>query len=164
VTFSGNEVRNDGWHAGLYIQAGSGITVVGNNIHGNGDGRYSDQRNEDHGIYWSAGSGVIAKNRIERNLAHGIQLYPNAAGVRVDHNVVSRNGKAGVMIAEGAAHNLVERNVITHNVDNSVRSYDLTGAGNVVTRNVIWANGSGNLGQDADGLKFSANVQSDPSR
>jgi hypothetical protein len=163
IQINDSEIRNAHWHAGIYITNGTADKLIGNYIHDNGNFSDPTQANLDHGIYWDSGTGgVIADNLIVHNLAHGIQLYPDANGVTVDWNTIAANGKAGVMIAENATNNTVAHNIVTANTDNSIRSWSLTGTGNTAHDNIVWQNGSGNIGTSADGLTLTNNTQTDP--
>ena len=163
TVIAASEIRNAHWHAGIYLTNADGVQLIGNYIHDNGDFSVDAQSNVDHGIYWDSGNGgLIADNLIQHNVAHGIQLYPSAAGVTVTENTIVSNGKSGVIISNDAANNDVVNNVVAYNADNSIRSDSLSGSGNVVQNNVIWANGSGNFGQETAGLQIGQNFMSDP--
>lgn len=162
VEVFGCEVRESLWHAGIYLDDAYDVRIVSNYVHDNGNFSRPEQANLDHGIYFGRGSGVIANNLIEGNLAHGVQLYPYASDVVVKHNTIVGQGKAGVIVAKEAANNLIINNIVANNADNSIRSSGLTGANNRVVRNVIWKNGSGNVGTSASGLSFTDNLQVDP--
>jgi hypothetical protein len=163
IQINDSEIRNAHWHAGIYVTGGDGDKLIGNYIHDNGNRADPAQANLDHGIYWDSGNGgVIANNLIVHNLAHGIQLYPDAQGVNVEWNTIAANGKAGVMIAQNAANNTVANNIVANNTENSIRSWSLTGTGNTAHDNIVWQNGTGNIGTEADGLTLSHNTQTDP--
>jgi hypothetical protein len=162
VEISGSEIRNNKWHAGIYLDGADDVRILGNHIHDNGNFNRPEQANLDHGIYFARGSGLVANNVIEHNLAHGVQLYPYASNVVVQQNTIVRNGKAGVIIGKAAANNLIVNNIVAHNTDNSIRSHSLTGTGNVARDNVIWANGNGNLGTQTTGITLLANLVADP--
>ncbi len=163
IQINDSEIRNAHWHAGIYVTGGNADKLIGNYIHDNGNRADPAQANLDHGIYWDSGNGgVIANNLIVHNLAHGIQLYPDAQGVNVEWNTIADNGKAGVMIAENAANNTVANNIVANNTENSIRSWSLTGTGNTAHDNIVWKNGTGNIGTEAEGLTLSHNTQTDP--
>jgi hypothetical protein len=153
------EIRNDAWHAGIYV-TGSDVRIMRNYIHDNGDP--SDPRGAtlDHGIYWDAGTGVVANNLIESNLAFGVHLYRAPAGVKVVSNTIVRNGRSGVIVAARAAHNLIVNNIVALNGRAAI-AFDLTGAGNRVAGNLFWSNGTGALSA-TDGLQLSGNLAADP--
>jgi parallel beta helix pectate lyase-like protein/pectate lyase-like protein len=159
VEVSGSEIRDNAWHAGIYVYDSTDVRVLGNWIHDNGDRSQPSQANLDHGIYWSKGSGLVANNVIERNLTYGVQLYPDANAVTVGHNTIVGNGKGGVILAEKAAGNRLVNNVVANNASYGIRTYGLTGSGNVAQSNLLWHNGSDFYG---DGLAQSGNAVADP--
>ena len=161
IEIANSEIRNNLWHAGIFVDGGS-VRITGNYIHDNGNFNRPEQANLDHGIYFARGSGVVANNLIEHNLSHGMQLYPYGSNVLVTHNTIVNNGKAGVMVANSAANNLIVNNIVAYNKDNGIRSHSLTGTGNIVSTNIVWGNGSGNIGTSADGLTFTGNIVQDP--
>ena len=163
VQINDSEVSGGLWHAGIYVTNGAGDKIQGDYIHDNGDQSNSVQHNEDHGIYWENGSGgVIYDNLIVDNLSHGIQLYPAASRVSVSWNTIAGNGKSGVLLGDSASRNIVTNNIVAGNADNSIRSFRLTGAGNTVRNNIVWHNGSGNLGTSTSGLALAGNLQINP--
>ncbi len=157
-----SEVTGDLWHAGVYVTGADGDEIVGNYIHGNGDSSDPTQANEDQGIYWGDGSGLVAGNLITDNVSFGVQLYPGASGVRVQWNTIAANDKAGVVVGDTASQNTIANNIVADNQENGIRSSGLTGTGNLVQSNDVWGNGSGNLGQEADGLTLQNNQQLNP--
>jgi nitrous oxidase accessory protein NosD len=160
VEISGSEVRDSAWHAGIYVWDATGVRIVGNRIHDNGDRTEPSQANLDHGIYWAGGSGVVANNVIDHNVAYGVHLYPEANGVTVTQNTIVHSGRGGVIVADQAANTLVTNNVIADNDLYGIRGYDLTGTGNVARRNLLWHNGSENL--SGAGIALSDNIVADP--
>jgi hypothetical protein len=103
----------------------------------------TDAHNDhDHGIYAAqARDAVIADNLLTGSDGWGVQLYPEAVGVRVLRNTIVGNG-GGVIFAGNhsvaSANNVVERNVISDARDEQlVQSYwdGPRGAGNVARRN-----------------------------
>jgi hypothetical protein len=150
-----SEVRGSLWHAGVFVSDGRGIRVERNWIHHNGDFGDPAQSNLDHGVYWSSGSGAVVGNRIERNLAYGVHLYPEGHHVLVARNRISRHGRGGIIVAERAAHNVITANEVTANRE-GIKSYALTGRGNVVRANRVWGNWEADFGLTR-GLALSAN-------
>ena len=134
-----SEIRDSLWHAGIFVSDGQGMTIENNYIHDNGNFNEPGQSNLDHGIYWSSGSGRVIGNRIEHNVAYGVHLYPEASGVLVQDNHISRHGRGGVIVAEHASNNLIVGNSITANRE-GIKTYALTGTGNVARDNRVWAN------------------------
>jgi Right handed beta helix region len=157
------EIRNSHWHAGIYLTHADNVQLIGNYIHDNGNFSDPAQANLDHGIYWGDGNGgLIADNLIVHNVAYGVHLYPDAHGVTVTQNTILSNGRSGVIVSDTSSNNLVVNNIVAYNATNSIRSDSLTGTGNVARDNIVWGNGSGNIGADADGLTLQNNVQADP--
>jgi parallel beta-helix repeat protein len=165
------EIRNSRGHAGIYLQDAFNTRLIGNYIHDNGNFSDPSTANLDHGIYFGSGSGLIANNLIEHNYAFGIHLYPSASNVIVQQNTIVRNGRSGIIIADEPGdpgnmpptNNLIVNNIVAYNAQNSIISYALPcGGNNVVRKNLIWGNGNGNLGNDANCLTLVNNIQADP--
>ena len=165
-TISHSEIRGSDWHAGIFLSGADDVRIVGNYIHDNGDTDpccYKLQQNASHGIYFDSGSGVIANNVIEDNVARGVQLYPSPAHVLVAYNTIVHNGRAGVIVSNDAANNTIANNIVADNGDIGVRSDSLTGTGNLVINNLAWHNSHGNIGPMADGLTLVDNIEAAPS-
>jgi hypothetical protein len=162
VEILGCEIRDSGWHAGLYLDGARDTRIVGNHIHDNGDFGDPTQANQSHGIYWHSGSGLIANNLIEHNVARGVQLYERPRGVTVAHNTIVRNGRAGVQVAEDAADNLIVNNIVAFNGDVGIRADGLSGEGNRVERNLVWGRDEDGLEEHSDGLDLEGNVVAEP--
>ncbi len=161
VEISDSEIRNSGWHAGIYAATANGVRIVRNYIHDNGDFNDPSQANMSHGIYFSAGSGLIANNLIEHNVARGIQLYTNPHDVTIANNTVVSNGKAGIQFAAQTQNSIAVNNLVAYNGLYGIRSAELTGSGNVVEGNLVWANGGGGA-PPTDGLTLAGNLEQDP--
>jgi hypothetical protein len=157
VELSNSEVRDNDYHAGVFISLSSDVRVIGNYVHDNGNAALG--ANLDHGVYWFSGTGVIAENRIEGNVAYGVQLYPEAEHVQVTHNTISGNGRGGVIVSGESAHNEISNNLVADNGEYGIRAYSLTGAGNVARDNLIWNSG---LPTPGSGISFSGTVEVDP--
>jgi hypothetical protein len=157
IEISGCEIRDSHWHAGIFLSTANDVRITGNYIHDNGDFTDPGQANLSHGIYWDSGSGLVANNVIEHNVARGVQLYPDASGVAVLHNTIVRNGRSGVQLGDGASDNIVANNVIAFNGGSGIRSDDLSGAGNLATGNLLWGNAEGNVGPLDPGFEVSDN-------
>ena len=155
IEISHSEIRNSDWHAGVFLSGANDAQILNNYIHGNGDETDPGQENQSHGIYWSSGSGLIANNVIEHNLARGVQLYKNPTQVTIANNTIVKNGKAGIQFGEATSNSLAVNNLVAYN-DWGIRTADLSGSGNVAQNNVVWGNRSGNLAL-TDGLALSAN-------
>src|SRR5262249_40952996 len=96
-----SEVREAAWHAGVYVSSAEDFSIDHDYIHDNGV-----NYNLDHGIYVGSGSGSIENNLIANNLTWGVQLYPEARRVTVNHNTIVGNGRGGVIVGDEAAENL----------------------------------------------------------
>ena len=144
VELSRSEVRGNRWHAGVYLYRALNARIVGNYVHDNGQFGKPAMANLDHGIYFESGSGLIADNLIEHNVAHGVQLYPEPSNVTVRNNTITGHGRAAIIFGERASANEVVDNVITGNHE-GIRTWELTGTGNVVRSNRIWGNANGNF-------------------
>jgi Right handed beta helix region/Protein of unknown function (DUF1565) len=162
VEISGSEIRDSGWHAGIYLEEAHGARLVGNHIHDNGDFGDPSQANQSHGIYWHSGSGLIANNLIEHNVARGIQLYEEPRGVTVVHNTIVRNGRAGIQVGDDAEDNLIANNVVALNGDAGIRAAELSGDGNRAEGNLIWTAGGGPHAEEAAGLALGENIAAPP--
>jgi len=134
------EVRDSDWHAGIFVVHAEDVRILGNHIHHNGDPDDPVQANLSHGIYWDSGSGLVANNVVERNVARGIQLYPEPSGVVVTHNTIVANGRAGVQLGDRATGNVVVNNIVVFNGDRGIRSASLSGSGNRASTNLVWGN------------------------
>jgi Right handed beta helix region/Protein of unknown function (DUF1565) len=155
VELSRSEVRGNRWHAGVYLYRAEHARLVGNYVHDNGQFGRPAMANLDHGIYFESGSGLIADNLIEHNLAHGIQLYPGPANVSVRGNTITGHGRAAIIFGERAAANEVVDNLIAGNHE-GIRTWELTGTGNVVRGNRLSRNRHGHV-VDSAPLSLSAN-------
>ena len=162
VEISDSEVTGGLWHAGIFVADGKDVRLLRNHIHRNGAFDRPEQANLDHGIYFGSGSGLVASNLVEGNLAYGIHLYPRASDVTVAYNTVVRNGRAGIIIADESADNLVVGNVVAENKDLSIRSSDLTAGGNRAVANLVWRNAGGATGTAAEGIEFEGTIEKDP--
>jgi hypothetical protein len=126
--------------------------------------------NKDHGIYASDVRGAeIVGNVFYDQAAYAIQLYPNAQGSLVAHNVIDGGPpsiRGGIAFgSEGpvaAGDNIVERNVIAY-----ARTTNLTatwggevGSGNVARDNCLWAAAEANT--ELSGVAESGNLVADP--
>lgn len=98
---------------------------------------------------------------IENNVARGVQLYPGPSDVLIANNTIVGNGKAGIQFGDDTSNSLAVNNIIAYNGEYGIRSYNLSGAGNVVRRNLVWRNGSHNLAPN-EGLATGDNLQAHP--
>jgi len=154
VQLDHSEVRESAWHAGVFVSRAEGFAIDHDYIHDNGV-----TYNLDHGIYVSSGSGVIENNLIADNFAWGVQLYPEASGVTVNHNTIVGNGRGGVIVSNESSEDLVVNNIVANNTEYGIRGYNLTGRGNAATHNLLW-------GQEVEttgtGMEFSEETVADP--
>jgi Right handed beta helix region len=155
-----SEIRDNLWHAGIYVTA-DGTRLLRNYVHDNGDRSNPDNANLDHGIYWASGQGGVASdNLIVRNVAYGLQLFPEPRGVRVLHNTLAANGKGGLILAEETTGTEVANNIIAFNGSPGI-DFELDRIENVVHNNLFWENGELPLASPA-GLREIGNFVADP--
>ncbi len=154
VDLERSEVRDGAGHAGVYISSARNFTIRNDYIHRNGS-----SLNLDHGIYVYSGSGRIQNNVIASNRAWGVQLYPRSAGVTVNHNTIAGNGRGGVIVATDATRSLISNNVVASNGEYGIYAFDLSGAHNVATNNLLWDQP---LNTSGTGMRFGAAVVADP--
>ena len=156
-----SEIRNSRGHFGVYVQAD--VEIDHDWIHDNGCFGEASTANLDHGIYWSSGSGEIHDNLIERSYAYGIQLYPSPNGVSVRHNtIVGSGGRGGIIVANAAANNVIANNIIAQNPTTGITTSSLTGAGNVVRKNLIYGNLEGAFGSTSGLTIIGPTIAQDP--
>ena len=161
VTVEDSDITNAG--------RGSSCLTLGNNL---GDGqavrpvirrnRIHDcgsnaiDYNHQHGIYSSnATQGQIVGNIIWSVAAKAIQLYPNAQGMRVSHNIVDGGQPSirGGIIIGGNSNYSSSDNIVEHNVIVYARTYNVysrwegkIGVGNIVRYNCFWGGATDNIG------------------
>jgi hypothetical protein len=127
--------------------------------------------NKDHGIYVAgAVDGRIEDNVFVNSTGRSIQLFPNARGTRVAHNVIDGGPdtiRGGIVIGGNETHvsdgNIVERNVIAHTADSGVYANwgSVVGSDNVVRDNCLHAVGTAETVM-GDGINPSGNLFADP--
>jgi hypothetical protein len=142
--------------------------LSGNRLHDCGD---PDHGNKDHAIYAAATvDGRITRNYFANSSGYAIQFYPNAHGMRFDHNVIDGGGdsiRGGIVFGgdarDASSDNVVEHNVIAFPATSGVTSNweGPTGAGNVVRANCLWGAGDANISRP-DGFRASDNIVADP--
>jgi Right handed beta helix region/Protein of unknown function (DUF1565) len=163
ISLVDSEVTGSRWHAGVYVNGGPFNKLIGDYVHDNGDFSRPSQSNLDQGIYWGGGSdGLILRSVVAHNLANGVQLYPAAQRVTVERDTVVGNGTSGVIVAGRSADNVIANDIVADNAQTSVRSFDLTGAGNLVANNIVYNNDAGDLGVEDAGLSFRGNMVAAP--
>ena len=137
TTFSYDNVTND--HTAVCFDLGSSYGVAANTlieydrIH---DCGILPANNHEHGIYvQDSTNATIAWNEIYDNADRGIQLYPDAQGTTVDHNVIADNGENFDFSGDNgtAADNSdVYDNIIANPVDPSYNVYSWYPTGNPI--------------------------------
>ena len=155
--FTGDDVTND--HTGICFILGSSsygraerTVISGNRIH---DCGVEPSHNQDHGIYVAEADGTrIVGNVIFDNADRGIQLYPDAQGTVIEHNVIDGNGEGVLFSGDGASSNntRVEFNLITgarlrYDVESFYPGGTPEGVGNLVRNNCIFGGASGAIGE-----------------
>lgn len=125
---------------------------------------------EDHGVYDDNTIGAVITNNIFWGMPYGwgIQLYPNAQGTQVTHNVIDNNGNGVVFggnTASASSNNTVAENIIS----NSSRQYNIqswwggaVGTGNVANNNCVFNGRRANIQSPATGFTASNNVTANP--
>jgi parallel beta-helix repeat protein len=125
----------------------------------------------DQGVYVEGTRGArVIDNVIYRNADWGVQLYPDAQGTYVAHNIIEGNG-GGVIIGGGnddgpataSSHNIIDHNVIADSVKSNLASYwqARAGTGNVVRANCLWGGQDGGI-DDEGGISLVRNVRANP--
>jgi parallel beta-helix repeat protein len=155
AVFSRDDVTNE--HTGICFILGSESygraerTVIdGNRIH---DCGAEPSHNQDHGIYLSASDGVrITDNVIFKNVDRGIQLYPDAQGTVIEHNVIDGNGEGVLFSGDGpsSSNTRVESNLITnsklrYDVESFYPSGTPAGSNNIVRSNCVFGGAQGTI-------------------
>jgi hypothetical protein len=101
---------------------------------------------EDHGVYDDNTLGAVITNNIFWGMPYGwgVQLYPNAQGTQVSHNVINNRGQ-GVVIGGNSSY-ASSGNIVAYNViSTTIRGYALrswwggaVGASNVAESNCLY--------------------------
>ncbi len=173
VTFSYDDVTND--HTGICFGIGSATwgwatdtLITHDRVHDCGQ---LPATNLQHAFYiGGATDTTIEWSLIYANADRGIQLYPEALGTTVDHNIIDDNGE-GILIsgAEGVASsdtNVYDNVISDANVRHDVESYWPTGnpvgVGNTVHDNCVWGGVQGTIDTSSGGYTASDNVTVNP--
>src|SRR5947209_15544188 len=149
ATFSGDNVTND--HTGICFVLGSrawgtaaNTLIARSRIHDCGQ---LPPTNYDHGIYVEDATGTrIEWNLIFNNADRGIQLYPDAQGTTVDHNVIDGNGEGIIFSGDNgyaSSYSNVYDNLLTnarirHDAESWWPDGNPVGTGNVLHDNCVW--------------------------
>lgn len=125
---------------------------------------------EDHGIYDDNTVDATITRNIFWGMPYGwgVQLYPNAQGTQVTHNVINNRGQ-GVVIGGDSTYtssgNVIAYNVIT----TTIRGYDIeswwggaVGASNIAVRNCLYNPHSLVIQQPSLGLSAADNMIAKP--
>jgi Right handed beta helix region len=172
VTFSYDDVTND--HTGICFVVGSAwgwaarAVIRFDRIH---DCGVLPARNHQHGIYDEMSTGArIEWNLIYDNADRGIQLYPDAQGTIVDHNVIDGNGEGfDFSGADGTAANRAD--VYDNLITNSTHRYDVyswypagnpVGVGNRFHHNCVYGGRMGAIDTSGGGFRSFANKLANP--
>jgi parallel beta-helix repeat protein len=148
VTIAHNDISNrdpanPGTSAGICVSPatwngarGDRFIIERNRIH---DCGRLPRTNHDHGIYVTdAHDGIIRNNAIYDNADRGIQLYPDAQSTTIYNNTIDGNA-TGIIISVTSANNVIYDNIISNSQRFNVEQDSLTGTGNVVRDNCLWA-------------------------
>lgn len=157
---------NPGGNVGIWLKGGTSITVekseitgatmtgifgggpnnqiISNYIHNNGT------TPDDHGIYYTSGSSLIANNLVVDNFGFGVQVqYTGATNDIVANNTVIHNGYGGVSLgkpgsgfvtAAGTSNIRFVNNIAANNAEFGFKTYDTT---SVLSNNNTYGNVSG---------------------
>jgi hypothetical protein len=173
ITFVGNDVSNS--HRAICFSlgdAGSGhasyVRIERNRIHDCGQ---MPAHNHDHGIYVDETDHVtIDWNLIYDNADRGINLYPDAQQVTIEHNVIDGNGE-GVLFSGDFGHassdvtvrdNMITNSRLRANVESWYPSGNPVGRDNMVSQNCLYGAHSANMDSSSGGFGTSGNKVVDP--
>ncbi len=172
-TFSNDDVTDE--HTGICFDLGSssygtadGTLITRNRIH---DCGVLPAGNHDHGIYVADATNTrIEWNLIYSNADRGIQLYPNAQGTTVDHNVIDSNGEGIIFSGDGGQassnanvfDNLLTNAKLRHDAESWYPSGNPVGTGNLLHDNCVWGGAEGTIDTSAGGFTATNNTTADP--
>ncbi len=173
VSFINDEVTNE--HTGICFDIGSSLgwgtavdTVIDRSrIHACGT---LPRTNHDHGIYdESSINARITNNWIYDNADRGVQLYPDARGTLIAHNVIY-GSSTGIIISgdHGMATSdaVIEGNVIARSERYDVESWwpdgNPIGTGNLVRANCLAGTGLGSVADHVGFVVTEPQVVADP--
>jgi hypothetical protein len=172
AVFTGDDVTDE--HTGIcFILGSSGYgrakrTIISaSRIH---DCGREPSHNEDHGIYVAESDGArITNDVIFKNVDRGIQLFPDAQGTVIEHNVIDANGEGITFSGDGttSSNTLVEDNVITnsrirYNVEGYYPAGTPHGVNNIVRNNCIFGGARGAIGEEVGYTARRGNKRIDP--
>src|SRR5205807_9016618 len=125
----------------------------------------------DHGIYVDDAINTrIEWSLIYDNADRGIQLYPNAQGTTIDHNVIDDNGEGIIfsgdngMASDGneVYNNLLTGATIRHDVESWYPNGNPLGTGNVLHDNCVWGGREGAIDTSGGGFTATHNLNVNP--
>ena len=166
------EIRNNDYHAGLYVSEVSDVQVLGCYIHDNGrfdvdtDAMGQHPVNVDQGIYWAASSGTnrIANCVLEHNRSYDLQLFAGSGritGLTIVENTIVKAMNSGVIIGKGADGNVFANNIVSMNSQETNNKQIRLGddaRNNIIDTNIAWHRTSALEGLDTSTLIGSGNV------
>lgn len=126
--------------------------------------------NQDHGIYVDEAEDTqITENVIYHNTDRGIQLYPDAQGTVIEHNIIDANGEGIIFSGDGGVasdnttvrDNLITNATIRYDVESWYPSGNPVGTGNVVEENCVWSGADGTI-DASEGFLASGNTTANP--
>jgi len=166
------EIRNNDYHAGLYVSEVSDVQVLGCYVHDNGrfdvdtDAMGQHPLNVDQGIYWAASSGTnrIANCLLEHNRSYDLQLYAGSGritGLTIIENTIVKAMNSGVIIGKGADGNVFANNIVSMNSQQTnnkqIRLAD-NATNNIIDTNIAWHRTTALEGLDTSTVIGSGNV------
>ncbi len=166
------EIRNNDFHAGLYVSEVSDVQILGCYIHDNGrfdadtDAMGQHPLNVDQGIYWAASSGTnrIANCLLEHNRAANLQLFAGSGkitGLTIVANTIVKAMNSGVIIGKGADGNVFGNNIVSMNSQQTnngqIRLAD-DASNNIIDTNISWGRPTTLEGVDTSTLTGPGNV------
>ena len=166
------EIRNNDYHAGLYVSDVSDVQILSCYVHDNGrfdmetDALGQHPINVDQGIYWAASSGTnrIANCLLEHNRAANLQLFAGSGkitGLTVVENTIVKAMNSGVLIGKGADGNVFANNIVSMNSQQTnngqIRLAD-DASNNVIDTNIAWCRKNNLNGVDKSTLSGRGNV------
>lgn len=131
---------------------GSGSEVIGNLIHDTKP-NVTPCNLSGYAIYFASPNGKVMNNIIYNTMLHGIHLWHAPYGTVVSHNLIfNAHGKSGIVFGCNDApyvqcHNITVSNNIIMNSDftHAIIEYGNNDSSNLVTHNIIFGNGSGDI-------------------
>lgn len=147
------EIRDNDYHAGLYVNRARNIQVLGCYIHDNGRfAMYTDPLDGTHpwvvdqGIYWAASSGAnrISNCLLEHNRAYNLQLFAGSGtitGLTIVQNTIVKAMNSGVIVGKGAIGNYFANNIVSMN-SQEIRNKEIrladNASNNTLENNIVW--------------------------